>query len=246
MRPADTSLGGPGNAFPETASQLRSCFRNPASESYREGLTTLCRQYWKPIYAFVRAAWAKSSEDAKDLTQAFLLWLLGGDALRRFEPELGGFRPYLKVLLRRFVAHRDAALHALKRGGAARLVSFDRDEVTLAESVLDPRAADPEKVFEDAWVSEVIDQAVRRVRERKRARGNPLPFEVYEAHTFGAGPERPSYAELAARFGLKEGDVKRHLFTVREEILAEVRQELARMTVDDRELQDEWKRLFGA
>src|SRR5688572_22453356 len=106
MKSTDTSLGGADARFPETASQVGT---DPEA---------LARAYWKPVYAYVRLAWAKSNEDAKDLTQAFFLWLLEERALDGYDPARGGFRPFLKVLLRRFVGHQDRALGALRRGGS--------------------------------------------------------------------------------------------------------------------------------
>ena len=68
-------------AFPETTVGVLGEFtRGP------EGLGRVCSKYWKPVYAYVRAAWAKSNEDAKDLTQAFFLWLLEERVLEQFDP----------------------------------------------------------------------------------------------------------------------------------------------------------------
>jgi len=113
----DTSLGGDGDRFPETGGDIRSLLGQDPSR-----LELLCRRYWKPVYAYVRIAWSKGNEDAKDLTQAFFLWLMEGETLARYDAEKGGFRAYLKTLLKRFVGHEERALQRLKRGGDARIV----------------------------------------------------------------------------------------------------------------------------
>src|SRR5436309_796860 len=103
MRAADTSLGGPREDFPKTIGDMVARARDPSAEVRRLGFEELGRQYWKPIYRYARVAWAKSNEDAKDLTQAFFLWLMEGDALDRYLPGRGSFRSFLKALLRHFL-----------------------------------------------------------------------------------------------------------------------------------------------
>jgi RNA polymerase sigma-70 factor (ECF subfamily) len=240
--PFDTALGGPGRAFPETSWSLVSRLQATGEERYREALGDLCRRYWKPAFAYVRSAWAKSTEEAKDLTQAFFLWLVEEPALRSYEPARGGFRPFLKTLLRRFVGHQEASLQRLKRGGGRALVPLDGVEALVA----DPAAADPERAFERAWITELVEQAIGRVRARRQSQGDPVAFRVYDEYELAPATAQPTYRDLAERHGLREADVRALLFSVREEIRSEVRRELARVTADERELDDEWRALLGA
>ena len=239
--PRDTSLGGDRARFPETTDGVLSLV-GPSAE--RADFEVLCARYWKPVYAWVRIAWGKGNEDAKDLAQAFFLWLIEDDALRRYDPKKGGFRTYLLVLLKRFVGHEERALNRLKRGGGLRHVSLEGEAPVLRE-LSDPSAADPEKVVERVWLEELLRDAVDRVRRRFVADGQENRFRVYEEFTAPAKSERPSYRELAARHGLKESDVENCLFRIREEIRKELRTGLARGTAGAQELEDEWKRLFG-
>src|SRR5262245_13864381 len=243
MNSGDTTLGGGEKTFPETTLGFAGGLRNPATADYTRSLETLCSRYWKPVYSYIRIAWAKSNEDAKDVTQAFFAWLLEEDALRKYDPARGGFRAYLKVLLRRFVGHAERDLHRLKRGGGARVFSLDGDAPELPE--LQTGNVDPEKVFERVWLEELVHQSIGRVRERFAGTGREERFRVYEAFALGADGARPSYAELAARHGMTVGEVEKALFLVREEIRQEMRAALARSAGSDRELEDEWKRLLG-
>ena len=183
--------------------------------------------------------WGRSNEDAKDLTQAFFLWLVEEELVKRYEPGRAAFRTYLKSLLKHFVQDHDKAAHRLKRGGGLRMLGLD-------EAVPDSKSTDPEQAFDQAWLAELMGRAVDRVRERFRSSGREAQVRVFEEYNLSPSGDRPTYAALAEKLGLKEGDVKNHLFAVREEIRKEIRDELSRMTAGPRELEEEWNAFFGA
>ena len=85
----------------------------------RAALEVLCRTYWYPLYAFIRGS-GYSPPDAQDLTQGFFARLLAKDYLRVVEPEKGRFRAFLKMALKRFLAHEWERGRAEKRGGGRR------------------------------------------------------------------------------------------------------------------------------
>ena len=59
--------------------------------SARVALAELCRQYWFPIYAYLRRK-TGSPENAEDLTQGFFAHLLSGNGLAVVNPDRGRFR----------------------------------------------------------------------------------------------------------------------------------------------------------
>src|SRR5262245_36438991 len=107
-----TSLGGSRNDFPVTTQGILSGLQGSDAAGYRSSFEQIGRRYWKPVYAYLGAAWAKDNETAKDLAQAFFLSLAEDETLKRFDPTRGSLRGYLKVLLRSFVGHHDRALAA--------------------------------------------------------------------------------------------------------------------------------------
>jgi RNA polymerase sigma-70 factor (ECF subfamily) len=228
MNSRDTSLGGAEARFPETATGV-----GADSEA-------LARLYWKPVYAYVRLAWAKSNEDAKDLTQAFFLWLFEDRALDGYDSTRGGFRPYLKVLLRRFVGHQDRALNALRRGGSARRLDLDGTLPVLAS-----RESDPEAAFERVCLEEVLNGALETVRRRLTAVGREGDYRVYEAYVLAPEQDRPTYAELARTSNLTEKDVDRILAAVRADVRQAARDALAR-DAGTGSVDDEWRRFLGS
>src|SRR5215216_4202653 len=79
-------------------------------------LETLCRQYWYPLYGFIRRQ-GRAHHEAEDCTQEFLARLLTNGGMATARPERGRFRTFLLTALRNFLTkewHRD---HAAKRGG---------------------------------------------------------------------------------------------------------------------------------
>jgi RNA polymerase sigma-70 factor (ECF subfamily) len=237
----DTSIQGdvPGR-FPSTQPGWADRFRDPSRPEYAATLQDLCRRYWRPVYAYARISWARSNEDAKDLTQAFFAWLLEGEPLRNYQSERGGFRPFLKTLLARFAARRHEEAGRIKRGGGRVFLPLD-------DAVLPPAAGDrPDEAFDRQWLKELLAGALDRIRLRFRGDRREIQFQVFEAHDLCDLDEPPSYAEIADRFQLRESQVRDYLATVRRDVRQEVRLELGRLTLDAAELEKEWKVLFAA
>jgi RNA polymerase sigma factor (sigma-70 family) len=184
----DTSLGGAGMEFPETVLDL-----------VRQDRDAFCRLYWKPIYYYFRVAWRKSNEDAKDLAQAFFLWLSDPAVLAKFDPQRAAFRTFLKSLLKHFVLHEEEARTRLKRGGG-------RAAVPLSPDIPDPAG------FERDWRRALIEEAVDDVRSTLQG----LKVQVFEQYYLSG--DRPTYESLAARFGLKVHDVQHYLAEVRSHV----------------------------
>lgn len=233
MTSGDTSLGGEGRVFPETTMGFVGGLAALEGPAYARALEALCLRYWKPVYSYLRIGWAKSNEEAKDLTQEFFAWLIEDPALRRYDASKGGFRAYLRVLLRHFAGHDSRERSRLKRGGDARVFSLEGDAPVLPELLGDPEKADPERVFDRVWFEELVRRATQAVRERCRREGLEARFETWEAEALGGDG------------GLQGAERAKALWWVREELRRELRGALAEAAGGDQELEDDWKRLLG-
>ena len=225
----DTTLGGGRRDFPETQGDFLRLLR-------REGPDELARRYWKPIYHYFRVAWAKSNDDAKDLTQAFFAYVVESDALRRYDQEKGSFRAFLKTLLKRFAQHDEQARSRIKRGGAVTLVGLED------VGNLPALRGDPEQCFDQAWLRELTERAIKQVREERKG---DVAFRAFEEVDLVNPAQKPTYAETAAKLGVKESDVRNYLFALREQVRGAIRRELAALTRDAAELEAEWNELLG-
>ncbi len=238
----DTQLGGEAREFPVTSWSLIAGMQDSSTGTRRQALESLCSRYWKPVYHYVRRAWSKSPEDAKDLAQAFFLQLVDGDALARYRPERGGFRTYLKVLLRGFAADQHDVMKALKRGGGAKVLALDGPDKPLRDLVPDDQAATPEQLFDRSWKKEVLERSIERTRQWFASAGREKQFQAFEAYDLGEGR---TYGEVAAQLGMTESDVRNYLFAVRERLRGEIRAELSQTVSAPGELEEEWRELFG-
>lgn len=245
MNVPETEIGGPGGAFPSTTWAQVTRWRHGPAAGRRQILERLLAAYWKPVYGLIRQSWARSNEDAKDLTQEFFVTeILEGTLLDRFDPARGNFRAFLKGALLNFMRRvtRDAARQ--KRGGDAKAVPLHVGEVDLAEIVPDGRALTPEQVFDRAWKRVVLARAVDLLERRLRARGKQTSFEVFRRYDLEPGAEGPSYKQLARELGIDADDVKNHLTRAREEFTTAVSDIVAEYVDDPADVARELDTLF--
>src|SRR5215203_2698133 len=80
----------------------------------REALAELCRQYWHPLYAYVRRC-GRAPQDAEDLTQGFFERLLRLESLAKVSSEQGKFRAFLLASLKHFLADQHDFASAQRR-----------------------------------------------------------------------------------------------------------------------------------
>lgn len=232
---------GDGRHFPPTSHGMVEGIRDPSHPNHKAAVEGLCQRYWGPVYHFIRPWWTRSNEDAKDLTQAFLLSLIDTASLAAYASEKGSFRNFIKVLLRRWLAKQARARSRQKRGGDRNIVSLDEGP-GLAPEAPD---RDPDASFDRALMKQLVDTALDDVRTRYESRGRGHVVAIFEAYDLADTDPKPSYADLAAEHGLKTSDVRNALYTVREAVRQHMLTQLAHMTPDVQSLEDEWRDLMG-
>ena len=108
----------------------------------RAALEGLCRNYWPPLYNFVRRR-GYDSPDAQDLVQGFFAFLLESDAYARADRARGKFRAFLLTSLKNYLADERDRQGRLKRGGGQRIVPMDDASVAAEEQGFHDQAAGP-------------------------------------------------------------------------------------------------------
>ena len=232
MAEKDTAIQEGGSHFPPTAWSLLSRLRDPKDPRVQEYLNRMIQMYWRPIYKYVRIAWKRSNEDAKDLTQAFFIPVLEGELLARADPERGNFRKLLLAALRNFLSNEARSGHALKRGGGKLIVSLDAGPDDGGAS--DP--ADPQEAFESQWSRELLERAIERLSKTVR----PPVFAAFRLFHLEDRPVK----EIAAELKSSEAQVGHHLQDARTVLRRLVMDEIREYVHDDAEIGRELDQLF--
>lgn len=212
-------------------------------ETSAAALEVLCRDYWYPIYAYIRRS-GRTHQDAEDLTQDFMARLLDRPWITGADPQRGRFRTYLLNGLRFFLQNEWQKSQAQKRGGGRRPLSIDSE---LAEARYGREPANelsPDLLFGRRWALATLEQAMRKLRKRKEAEGKAEDFQQLRPYLTGEG-EAP-LAELAAQSGESPSTVRARLRRLRLEFREQLREQVAH-TLDDPALVDrEMECLFEA
>jgi RNA polymerase sigma factor (sigma-70 family) len=209
-----------------------------------DALERLCRNYWLPIYAFIRRQ-GHNPHDAQDLTQEFFARLLEKNYLARADRDKGRFRSFLLASVKHFLANEWDKAKAQKRGGGHMLISID---AVLAENSFGSEPADlltADKIFDRRWALALLEQVLRRLREEFARDGKEKQFEQLKATLTEASRSLP-YAEIATRLATSEGAVKVAVHRLRQRYRELLRAEIADTVANAGEIDDEIRNLFAA
>ena len=213
------------------------------SPAAQEALEKLCRTYWRPIYSFVRRQGA-GTEDAEDLTQGFFALLLERKDLNTVRKERGRLRSYLLTSVKHFLADESRHAIAIKRGKGQRLIPLDeireRERIEVERS--DRLTAD--QIYERRWAFTVLEQVMAQLRDEYRSAGNLRFFEQMKKMMMDE-PGRPSQAEVASEFDMKENAVKQAFYRFRQRYHTLLREEIAHTVAMPSDVEDELRHLIA-
>lgn len=179
---------------------LRAGGRDP--EQARAALEQLCRDYWYPLYAFVRRK-GFGPEDAADLTQDFFAKLLARDFAQGLSPAGGRFRSFLLTALNRFLINQWQKGQRQKRGRGAcpesleELIAERGEPHYLAEAA---HQETPDRLYQRAWAETLLARVLERLAAECAGRGD-WRFDVLRPF-LSAGEDPPALAEAAAQLNL--------------------------------------------
>jgi len=220
--------------FPATRWTLVARARQSGAEG-RGAIEELCRDYWFPIYAFLRRR-GYSQHDAEDWTQGFFQELLEDGLFQAAAADRGRLRTLLLSGLERFIADRLRHDHAQKRGGGVPSISIEwarAEERYFAEPV-DER--DPETLYLAAWARSLVERARTRLRESYGAKAALYtalePFLMSE-------DGRARYREAAEAHGINESTARVHVFRLRQRFAALLEEEVAQTVETPEEAAEE-------
>jgi RNA polymerase sigma-70 factor (ECF subfamily) len=210
----------------------------------RAALEQLCRNYWQPLYAYVRRS-GHSREEAEDLTQEFFARLLAQNTVARADPERGRFRSFLLASLKHFLANEWDKARTQKRGGGAQLLplEFGTAETRCAQPVAPGDT--PDRAYDRQWALALLEVVLGRLRREYHDAGREDLFLGLKDTLSGGRAEIP-YRALAGRLGLSEGAVKVAAHRLRHRYRELLREEVANTVAGPGDTEDELKALLAA
>lgn len=202
-----------------------------------EALAQLCRDYWYPLYAFVRRK-GFAPHEAQDLTQDFFARLLEKNILKAADPAKGKFRSFLLGSMQNFLNNEWDRRLTEKRGGRA--VTFSLDDTTAEDRYRLEPAHDltPERIFERRWALTLLEKVHAQLKAEHAAEGKGPQFEVLQVYLSGE-PKAGNYGESAARLGLNEGAVRVAVHRLRKRLGQLLKKEVNRTVADPKDVDEE-------
>lgn len=215
-----------------------------ASPDSRAALETLCRQYWYPVYAYIRRR-KYPPQDAEDLTQGFFVQLLERRSIAAADPERGKFRAYLLGALKHFLADERDRAAAVKRGAGRPTVSLDTNDAEVRYAVEPVDDLTPERLFERQWALIVLSSALADLRQQNQREGAAPLFERIKGCLAGEDLEG-SYQQIGQELGISKASVGTAVYRLRREYAQLVRQQIAHTLEADQLIDEEVSYLFSA
>jgi RNA polymerase sigma factor (sigma-70 family) len=200
--------------------------------------------YWRPVYKYVRMKWNINREDAADFTQEFFTHLLEKEFLNSYDSRKGRLRTFLRTCADRLFMNRMRDCKRLKRGGDSPHGSLDFEQAERELAAV-PSSESPEARFDKEWVRSLFALGLQRLRANCASGGKMIQFELFELYDLEDDDPKPSYSQLAAKFGLATTDVTNYLAFARREFRRCVLDQLREMTATDQEFRREAQALLG-
>jgi RNA polymerase sigma factor (sigma-70 family) len=223
---------------------------NQGSEQQKahDALAELCRTYWRPIFSFVRGR-GHSVEDAQDLTQDFFAAILKNNWLQHADRNRGRFRSLLLRSLQNFLINAAERTDARKRGGGVEFISWDdwtaESPSQFSIPIQGVDSLPPERLFDLAWATTVVEHALQRLREECERKGKLWLFQALSPHLTDERDE-VSYANLSAELGMAETAVKKQLHNMRQRYRSLLRDEVSQTVEDPADVDDEIRYLCAS
>ncbi len=237
MYAPDNTLGQNTSPFPHTRWSLVARAIEADETDRREAWSTLCNDYWFPLYAYARRA-GNGPEDAEDLTQAFFANFIRRDSLNQATPERGRLRSYLLGAFKNFMITEHRKATAEKRGGVAKTLSLElmaAEDQFMNEST---GAATPEQEFDRRWALQLIQDTLDKLETEYARRGKLDHFEAFRPYV-SCTETQPTYETLSKRLGLKQGALRIAIYRLRQRFAQLMREAIAETVLTDGDVEAE-------
>ena len=205
-------------------------------------MAQLCRDYWYPLYAFVRRR-GYAIEDAQDLTQGFFAKVIEEMVFAKASAEKGRLRSYLLGALQNFLASEYRRAQRQKRGGGTVILSIDENEAEKRYALEPADWQTPEAQFERSWAFALLERVVVRLAADYEKAGRAALFATLQPYL--AGKEgMPGYGNLGRELAMSEGAVAVAIHRMRRRYGELLRDEIAQTVASPEEAEAEFAYLL--
>lgn len=232
------SENDPSN-FRTTAWSVVLAAQNAEEESRRQSLALLCRNYWKPIYYYMRRRRIKH-DDALDLTQEYFATFLEKDFIAAADRERGKFRTFVLVTVNRFLSKQLARRsRRMARLNVVFPVGEGEEEQVVPELAHGDTA---ENDFNRRWALSLIETTLEKMKRECTEGRQWYYYKAFKLHLDSMAESRAlSYKEMADELSVSETDVTNFLHRGRnvfQKLLrAEIRQSVSTESEIDEEIE---------
>lgn len=236
-----TRIGGTERRFPSTHWTVIQEAGPGDNDHSRRVIGDLLRDYWKPVYCYLRHR-GHSNEEAKDLTQGFFQdVVLSRDLIQRADRTRGRFRTLLLTALNNYLANVHRRQTAQKRIPRHKLVALDQAKTGELPEVV--QTITPDESFHYAWVSELLDRMLEEVEADCQAHDMSIHWNLFHDRVLRPTLEDrtpPPLAELCARYGIDEATrASNMIFAVKRRLQAALKRYIRQSVACDEEISDE-------
>lgn len=203
----------------------------------REALEPLCRDYWFPLYAFIRHR-GHDPDRAEDLVQGFLADLLERGDLGQLEQTRGRFRSFLRAACDHYLANQRDQDRAVQRNGGAVIVPIDRPDAEGRYTREPSRVRTPGRLFEQQWALVLLARVLDRLEAECRDQGKDELFRWLKPALQGDGLV-PNYLAIGGELCMTENAVRGAARRMRLRYRELLREEVTRTIVDPEDVDEE-------
>jgi RNA polymerase sigma-70 factor (ECF subfamily) len=216
------------------------CAQDSTLPDAATALEHLCRNYWYPLYAFLRRA-GEPEAAAKDITQGFFARLIEKNYLEQVDREKGKFRSFLLAALRHYLADERDRERAQKRGGG-RVISIHSEDAEACYALEPADLASPEKLYERKWAVALLGRGRQTLAEEYAGSGKSAVYDIL--NRLEAREPGLSYTQAGEILGWSESAIKSALFRFRQRYRELVRREVAKTVGDEADVDEELRHMI--
>ena len=214
------------------------------SSQARWALAELCKNYWYPIYAYVRRSGYRADQ-AWDLTHGFFMAVLEHDYLKTVDREQGKLRCFLLASCRNYLSSERDWQRASESGHGGVMLKVDPTEAE-ARYARDPAGTiTPERLFDRRWTFALLDRVLERLESDFATKGERLLFDRLVGTILG-GSQTASHADLANELKMSEEAVKVAAHQLRRRHRELVRDEVRRTVATPEDVDNEIRALLNS